>query len=400
MTDEEKREVGRAAQALLEAAAEQRGVQRVLDAAYELLELPILLNDLVFHPIAWIGPERFGPEKMRRKDGDDSVKMRQWMRKVKASHGEPIIDEEGNPYRVMCCDVHVRGIEVAKLSMYELRPFHPTDPAVLKLLSGAVACVLGEDEGRLPEQRMGNLVRNLILGEMEPAEVERALSLFQIPREKSRRVLVLRDLQGDGIDYPGIETRCFYQLGGTAITLGDRVVCLLEEEIDRETISRFAEKNRLRGGLSNFFSSIVSLRDYYAQGQFALGRAEREEKALVEYRDCLVQDAAEHCLRDRTAASFCRPEVLRLWEYDRLHGTDYMETLQCYCQNLCSVTETARAGFLHYNTVKYRLKAIRDLTGMGELRGRDIFEFWLSFRLLGLKEPDAGTLPLDIPGEE
>lgn len=395
MTLEEQRTVDHAARTLLTAAAEQKGAQRVLEAAYGLLELPILLNDLVFHPIAWVGPEEFGPEKMRRKDGGDSVKMRQWMRKVKASQGEPIIDEDGDPYRVMCCDVHVRGIEVAKLSMYELHPFRPTDPAVLKLLSGAVACVLGEDEGRLPEQRRGNLIRNLIQGEMTQAEMERALSLFQIPRERKRQILVLRDTQGDGIDYPGIETRCFYQLGGTPITLGDRVVCLLEEERDREDIARFAEKNRLRGGLSDPFLSLAGLRDYYAQGLFALGQAEREGKALVEYRDCLGLDVAWQCLRDRGAESFCRPEVLRLWEYDKSHGTDYTETLQCYCQNLCSVTETARASFLHYNTVKYRLKAIRDLTGMGELGGRDLFELWLSFRILGLKEPP----PLDIPGK-
>lgn len=388
-----------AARALLMAAAEQKGAQRVLDTAYGLLELPILLNDRVFHPIAWAGPEGFGPEKMRRKDGSDSVKMRQWMRKVKASHGEPIIDEDGAPYRVMCCDVHVRGIEVAKLSVYELRPFRPTDPSVLKLLSGALACVLGEDEGRLPEQRMGNLMRNLIQGEMSPAEMERALTLFQIPRERKRQVLVLRDTQGDSIDYPSIETRCFYQLGGTAITLGDRVVCLLEEERDRETIARFAEKNRMRGGLSNPFFPLTGLRDHYAQGLFALGQAERERKILVEYRDRLGRDVAAHCLRDREAESFCRLEVLRLWEYDRTHGTDYMETLRCYCQNLCSVTETARAGFLHYNTVKYRLKAIRDITGMGELRGEDLFEFWLSFLLLeGKGEPEAPP-PLDIPGK-
>lgn len=382
MTSEEQRTVDHAARALLMAAAEQRGAQRVLDTAYGLLGLPILLNDRVFHPIAWAGPEGFGPEKMRRKDSG----MRQWMRKVKASQGEPIIDEDGDPYRVMCCDVHVQGIEVAKLSLYELRPFRPTDPAVLKLLSGAVACVLGEDEGRLPEQRMGNLMRNLIQGEMPPAEMEQAMLLFQIPREKKRQVLVLRDIQGDSIDYPSLETRCFYQLGGTAITLGDRVVCLLEEEGDREAIARFAEKNRLRGGLSDPFSSLARLRDHYTQGLFALSQAEREGKVLAAYRDCLGLDVAGQCGRDRDPITFCRPEVLRLWEYDRAHGTDYMETLRCYCQNLCGVTETARASFLHYNTIKYRLKAIRDLTGMGELRGEDIFEFWLSFLLLERKE--------------
>lgn len=40
MTSEEQRTVDHAARALLMAAAEQKGAQRVLDTAYELLGLP------------------------------------------------------------------------------------------------------------------------------------------------------------------------------------------------------------------------------------------------------------------------------------------------------------------------------------------------------------------------
>ena len=59
MTAEEQRTVDHAARSLLMAAAEQKGAQRVLDTAYGLLELPILLNDQVFHPIDRMGPDGF-----------------------------------------------------------------------------------------------------------------------------------------------------------------------------------------------------------------------------------------------------------------------------------------------------------------------------------------------------
>lgn len=398
MTAEEQRTVDHAARVLLAAASEQKGPQPVLSAAYGLLGMPILLNDLVFQPIAWAGPEEFGPEQMRHIAHDDPIKMRRWMRKVKESRGRPIIDEDGEPYRVMCCDVYVQGIEAAKLSIYETRPFLPTDPELLKLVAGAAACVLGTEGGRLPERRMSDLMRDLIGGEMDPGEVDRTLDLLEIPRDARRQALVLRDIQGDSVDHPRIETRCFYQLGGAAITLGDRVVCLLEGEREPQSLRDFAKANRLRCGLSRPFSSLAGLRDYYAQGLFALGQAEREGALLVEYRDCLGLDVAEQCGRDRDPLTFCRPEALKLWEYDKEHGTDYMQTLVCYCQNLCGVTETARASFLHYNTIKYRLKAIRELTGMGELRGQDLFEFWLSFQILGVGASTPS--PLDIPRKE
>lgn len=400
MTAEEQKTLERASLAFLRAAAEQKGPQKVLDAAYELLGLPIELNDMAFQLIASAGTPKELKEQLHQEEDKDLSDMRSWMQRVNDSR-EPVIDEMGVPYRVMGLDVHIRGSAVAKLAIFETsRPFRETDAGIAKLLASALACVLGREEERLPDRSLANLVRDLISDIVSPSEVERLQILLGIAPEKTRYILAMEEPEKNTAAYPLLINRCFHRLSGTAAILGDTLVCLLEEERSREELEAFLRENRLRGGLSGSFLRLSQLRDHYLQASFALEQAGKDGQLLLEYGSCLARDAAKHCLRDRSAESFCRPEVLRLWEYDRAHGTDYMETLQCYCQNLCSVTETARASFLHYNTIKYRLKVIRDLTGMGELRGQDIFEFWLSFRLLGLREPAAGPLPLDIPGEE
>lgn len=399
MTAEEQKTLERASLVLLRAAAEQKGPQKVLDAAYELLGLPIELNDMAFQLIASAGAPEELRERLHQEEDKDLSDMRGWMQRVNDSR-EPVIDETGVPYRVMGLDVHIRGAAVAKLAVFETsRPFRETDAGIAKLLASALACVLGREEERLPDRSLANLVRDLISGIVPPSEVERLQPLLGIAPEKTRYIMVMEEPEKNTAVYPLLMNRCFHRLSGTAAVLGDTLVCLLEEEQRREELEAFLGENRIRGGLSRSFLRLSQLRDHYLQAAFALKQARREEKILVEYGDCLARDAAEHCLRDRGPESFCRPEVLRLWEYDRIHGTDYMETLQSYCQSLCSVTETARAGFLHYNTVKYRLKAIRDITGMEELRGQDIFEFWLSFRLIEMKEPAAGPFSLDIPGK-
>ena len=56
------------------------------------------------------------------------------------------------------------------------------------------------------------------------------------------------------------------------------------------------------------------------------------------------------------------------------------------------MANTARASFLHYNTVKYRLKMIREICGVSQIGARDLFEFLLTFSLLGLPS-DAPLSP-------
>ena len=74
------------------------------------------------------------------------------------------------------------------------------------------------------------------------------------------------------------------------------------------------------------------------------------------------------------------PERLRPF-VDRLLGplelsdstkhTSYLPTLMSYLRHDGSLTATARADFLHVNTVRYRLDRIRELTGVDPLRFED-----------------------------
>ena len=56
----------------------------------------------------------------------------------------------------------------------------------------------------------------------------------------------------------------------------------------------------------------------------------------------------------------------------RARGT-LIETLAAYFQHGCSIEATARALFVHPNTVRYRLRQVADLTGYARPRPRDAF---------------------------
>ncbi len=53
-----------------------------------------------------------------------------------------------------------------------------------------------------------------------------------------------------------------------------------------------------------------------------------------------------------------------LQRFDKEHETEYFETLRMYSQKNYSVKETAAALYVHYNTVRHRLKRIKELMEM------------------------------------
>jgi PucR family transcriptional regulator, purine catabolism regulatory protein len=75
---------------------------------------------------------------------------------------------------------------------------------------------------------------------------------------------------------------------------------------------------------------------------------------------------------DRLLSS-CPPDELEafhsatlepLLAYERAHpGVDLAETLRVYLASDRNVARTARALFVHYNTVKYRLERLEELLG-------------------------------------
>jgi len=71
-----------------------------------------------------------------------------------------------------------------------------------------------------------------------------------------------------------------------------------------------------------------------------------------------------------------------LLEYDDRHSTNLLKTLEIYLQKNCNFKETAAAAFIHINSLKYRLKRIKQLTGLNLSDEEDKFQCQLSLKLL------------------
>ena len=100
----------------------------------------------------------------------------------------------------------------------------------------------------------------------------------------------------------------------------------------------------------------------------------------------LVQIGADDAPRDRMRAA-----VDLLIDYDRRRRTALLDTLERYLSERRSVIESARALYIHPNTLRQRLGRIEELTGLN-LDTDDLLSLELAIKLARLHgRPDAGS---------
>lgn len=84
--------------------------------------------------------------------------------------------------------------------------------------------------------------------------------------------------------------------------------------------------------------------------------------------------------------SFVQNTLGSLYEYDQKHRTDYMDILKLFFENDCSITQTANATYYHQNTLKYKVKAIKEILGYDIMSNENRVKIMISLYLLQLGE--------------
>lgn len=106
---------------------------------------------------------------------------------------------------------------------------------------------------------------------------------------------------------------------------------------------------------------------------------------LVEHRAYTARDArVNRIFRSNAHADELRDDVLgALVRYDREHGSDLLLTVRTFVHANFNAKLTAEHLHLQPNTVRYRLRRIRELTGSDPLTADGILEIMVALRTLG-----------------
>ena len=377
-----------AAVRILSAAVSGEGIQGAARAAYELTGLPVSVLDPLLRPLAFYGPD-VRPEDCRRFDSGPDDRKR-WMDTMRRSGGPRIDSEGGGPYRALCVDACAGKKALAKVAFFETRPFQENDENVIRVFADVVACLLQgkrENADAAQEEELSALLGGLVRGEIGEDEVDEVLAHFPLRGETRLRMAALREKSGNAMEYDMIQMRLRQSCHAIVIQKEDMLIALMEtnERQAGEPLEEIAAYYQLHIGVSRDFSGLRYARAYYLQAEFAMRQAEKAQRDIVRYDECMLEDVIALCRKERSLTTYCRPEILKLAEYDVQNETDYAGTFRCYCENLCNMAQTARTSFLHYNTIKYRLKMVEAITGISTVSARDLCEFLLTYEMMDVQ---------------
>jgi hypothetical protein len=85
--------------------------------------------------------------------------------------------------------------------------------------------------------------------------------------------------------------------------------------------------------------------------------------------------------------------VRRLVELDRTRGSELFRTLETYLDERGSVRRAADALFVHRNTLRQRLRRIREVIGIDPADPAVWFDLVLAVRLIRFREGEEGSQP-------
>ena len=104
---------------------------------------------------------------------------------------------------------------------------------------------------------------------------------------------------------------------------------------------------------------------------------------LVEYKDWLDWGLfGEASLSPSQIEAFIPKEIIAMRDWDRTHGTNYIETLTAYITHYGKHKHTAAALGTHLNTVNYRLQKMEELFGISFHAPETPYRAFFAIRLL------------------
>lgn len=114
-------------------------------------------------------------------------------------------------------------------------------------------------------------------------------------------------------------------------------------------------------GSGSFVSDITNLNLSYRRAKAAVTMAKRKRKELLHFDDMgifrMLYSVDDAALLDDMGAGPLQPLI----DYDRKHGSNYLETLELYLKYNGSIQAVAETMFTHRNTVIYRITNIKKL---------------------------------------
>lgn len=373
---------------LQDALNKDRGLQHLLDISYSVFQQPMYLVDSSFRSLAYT-------KSVSNDDVDDiewtsivqeGYSSLETIRLFKDNMYYSMINSATKPiifaprkarHRCISANIRIANQKIGCLVILEV--FGSLKTCQLHLaehLAGVISFAVHRD--KIYQNTRGTMYEYFILELLEGKSLSKSIVDNQLKylgwkSDDKYYVLLIRmndkDIENSVIEYTGTMAEKTLK-GCRSILHGNEIVVIINSSrfpTSNETITGqivdFLVSNNIRGGLSMCFNNFSEISPFYIQASACLniGLEIDPDKSLYLYGDYAVHHLIKCSAGSINLEKYCHPSVLELLNYDRLHKTDYSKSLKVYLSKNRNLVDSAKALFIHRNTLVSRIAKIQEL---------------------------------------
>lgn len=392
---------------LLEALAQESGLEKIIEIGYEMLGNPFTITDMSNKRIAVTNHAELNDDPVWNEIVEYGyTSFTSWSFYLTNSLVE-MIDKNESPFfwtdtyskypRIMgSIKMGSKHIATIGVCAHE-KPFRDSDLELASLLCKAVSIELQKNEfvhysqGLIHENFIEDLLERKVTGEKVISERAKTLHLKFM---KNLFVMVI-DMGTFGnekttLTYMRNELEKMISNGKAVVHAKNIVIIMscdnekLFMKTDVENIKQFLKTNNMYAGISRSFNSLVKVPDHYLQSVEALklGLHINKEAILFEYEDYAIYHLTDICSSHGNLKENCHPSLLKLIEYDKQNNTNYTHSLYTYIISSKNLTDSANTLNIHRNTMSYRIEKIEGIMNVNLNDSNILLNLHLSFKIL------------------
>jgi len=188
------------------------------------------------------------------------------------------------------------------------------------------------------------------------------------------------------------------QIPCTVILHEDLIRCVIpacQEASIQRALERILAKIQTDMGMqvtavaSKPFASYEMLPEVHREAGYVLEIAHKTGKNVVFSRDLSLELALVRGADTEYLRSYAQGILGGLIDYDRRNNANLLQTLQELVNHMGVHTQTAKALFLHRNTLLYRIRRIESLTGLDLSTGSGLYRAAIALQIYLLLETDT-----------
>lgn len=175
---------------------------------------------------------------------------------------------------------------------------------------------------------------------------------------------------------------------GCLVAVFDTKTDTLFTESDYRQFHGLLEKQNCRAGISYTCRNLYSLPEQFSQAVSALNTSWKlhHRNRIVRYSDYLLQHIFLNYADRESLNYLIHPAITEILKMDTDKRDLFLETIRGYINSGTEISTASKKMYLNYNTLKYRINRIVEMTGLDFTDAQTIFRLQLSFMILDMKK--------------